>query len=93
MTTRLIWLFAIACGEQAAPKDPVENRGSTAPLRAPAPTTRDGAGKCTPQPQAGEACSPSDSWCVVSWGSPGGSSSALWCRDGKWVMEEEQNLR
>lgn len=49
-------------------------------------------GRCDPLPKEGAACGDGDSWCVVSWGEPGGFSSALWCRDGKWVREEEVNL-
>jgi len=43
-------------------------------------------------PKVGTACGEGDSYCVESWGTPGGSSSALWCRDGKWQREEERNL-
>jgi hypothetical protein len=42
-------------------------------------------------PREGTPCAAGDSWCVISWGEPGGSSAALWCRDGRWVYEEEAN--
>lgn len=40
----------------------------------------------------GDPCGPSDGWCVLDWGQPCGSSQALWCRDGQWVLEQEANL-
>lgn len=43
-------------------------------------------------PEVDTPCGEDDSWCVESWGEPGGFSSALWCRDGRWVREEEANL-
>jgi hypothetical protein len=47
--------------------------------------------RCTPLPRAGTPCTGSG-WCVVDWGTPGGHSTALWCRNGTWVREEERNL-
>jgi hypothetical protein len=44
-------------------------------------------------PKEGTACAAGDSWCVLDWGTPGGHSSALWCRDAKWVLEEEVNVK
>jgi hypothetical protein len=49
-------------------------------------------GRCDPMPREGESCSEGDGFCVISWGSPGGYSSALWCRDGRWIIENESNL-
>lgn len=64
------------------------------PGREEARTTRrrSGDGRCEPMPRAGEPCAAGDSFCVVSWGKPGGFSSALWCRGGRWEIEEERNL-
>ncbi|MFO0552031.1 MAG: hypothetical protein U0271_26835 [Polyangiaceae bacterium] len=53
---------------------------------------RDGEGRCTPMPRVGEPCAPGESYCVVDWGQPGGSSRAFWCRKGEWHLEEEANL-
>jgi pimeloyl-ACP methyl ester carboxylesterase len=47
---------------------------------------------CTPLPKVGEPCKAGSGACVESWGTPGGRSSALWCRDGRWRREEEDNL-
>jgi hypothetical protein len=48
-------------------------------------------GRCEPMPRAGDACD-EHGYCVISWGEPGGHSSALWCRGGRWSIEEEVNL-
>ena len=48
---------------------------------------------CSPLPKVGSPCLPTQSYCVVDWGSPGGSSTALWCRDGTWHRIEESNER
>jgi hypothetical protein len=60
----------------------------------PAPTSvkQVGEGKCEPQPRAGAPCLAGDGFCVLSWGEPGGHSTALWCRGGRWEIEEEVNL-
>lgn len=68
---------------------------TSAPTPAPPPTSsimRSSDGRCTPVPIEGTPCARGDSWCVLSWGSPGGHSSTLWCRDGRWEREEERNL-
>jgi hypothetical protein len=43
-------------------------------------------------PRENTPCTDGDGFCVVSWGQRGGWSSTLWCRGGRWVMEEERNL-
>lgn len=48
--------------------------------------------RCDPLPKVGAPCGGGDSYCVESWGEPGGWSSALWCRDGRWEREQERNL-
>ena len=52
----------------------------------------DDAGRCDPLPKQGEACGERDGWCIVDWGEPGGHSTALWCREGRWEIESEVNL-
>jgi hypothetical protein len=42
-------------------------------------------------PRQGDPCD-EHGYCVLSWGEPGGHSSALWCREGRWSIEEEVNL-
>ncbi|MFV8755783.1 hypothetical protein ACNOYE_34970 [Nannocystaceae bacterium ST9] len=50
-------------------------------------------GHCEPTPREGDPCDAArDSWCVLDWGEPGGHSSALWCRSGRWELEQEVNL-
>jgi hypothetical protein len=56
------------------------------------PATAPTADPCVPLPNEGDACPESAGFCVESWGEPGGFSTALWCRDGKWQREEEVNL-
>jgi hypothetical protein len=51
-----------------------------------------GGGRCEPMPQEHSPCTVSEGFCVLSWGKPGGYSSALFCRDGRWVIENERNL-
>lgn len=96
---------ALSCGEGAAPRastplaPPVGNAapssaaavGVDARIDAP-DAARNGARGCSPLPRAGAPCSGEPRWCVVSWGAPGGHSTALWCRDGRWTIEEERNL-
>lgn len=69
----------------------VADPSATAPAE-PAPTEPAAADRCNPLPRVGDPCGPDDSWCVESWGDPGGWSSALWCRDGRWKREQERNL-
>lgn len=47
---------------------------------------------CKPLPKAGSPCPAYAGYCVVDWGSPGGHSTALWCREGTWHLIEEVNL-
>lgn len=68
-------------------------RASPSPSTAPLPTTtRTPGGGCDPMPRVGAPCGDDDGYCVESWGTPGGHSSALWCRGGRWEREEEANL-
>mgnify|MGYP004351442065 CR=1 FL=1 len=46
---------------------------------------------CDPLPAVGDPCPADAGYCVESWGEPGGHSSALWCRDGRWERELEAN--
>ncbi len=47
---------------------------------------------CSPLPQVGSRCLPTQSYCVVDWGSPGGASTSLECHeDGTWHMIQERN--
>jgi hypothetical protein len=64
-----------------------------APLAPPVPSVQHlGNGRCQPVPREHSPCNSSDGYCVLSWGKPGGYSSALFCRDGRWVIENERNL-
>lgn len=73
----------------AALPDPVK---PAKPVDKP-PTVRHlGDGRCEPMPREHAPCSDGDGYCVLSWGKPQGWSSALWCRGGKWVIENERNL-
>ena len=56
----------------------------------PQPLAEDG--RCEPMPKAGDPCRAGDGYCVLSWGEPGGYSEALWCREGRWQLEQERNL-
>ncbi|MBL0216570.1 MAG: hypothetical protein IPQ07_22140 [Myxococcales bacterium] len=97
-TPRLMIILAMSgCGDSSPPQgrstSPVP--AVTTPVRttpAGTTTTRSDDGKCTPLPIAGTPCGVKDSWCVVSWGKPGGASTALWCRDAHWQLEQETNL-
>jgi hypothetical protein len=51
-----------------------------------------GGGRCEPMPREHAACVAGEGYCVLSWGRPGGWSSALWCRGERWVIENERNL-
>lgn len=57
------------------------------------PTVRHlGDGRCEPTPREHSPCTDGEGYCVLSWGKPQGWSSALWCRGGTWVIENERNL-
>ncbi len=47
---------------------------------------------CPEDLKEGDPCGPRDGWCVLDWGQPCGYSQALWCREGKWELEQEANL-
>ena len=63
-----------------------------APEPGPASVRRGVDGRCEPEPRRGTPCLAGDGYCVLSWGEPGGHSTALWCREGRWQIEEEVNL-
>lgn len=56
------------------------------------PQQRGADGRCEPMPKTGDPCRAGDGYCVLSWGEPGGYSEALWCREGRWQLEQERNL-
>lgn len=63
------------------------------PIVSAAPAIRHlGDGRCEPSPREHSPCKDSDGFCVISWGQAGGWSTALWCRGGRWVIENERNL-
>lgn len=85
-----------SAGEAGAEK-PEEPAGATRPADAakdevPPPHRRADDGRCDPTPKAGAPCRAGDGYCVLSWGEPGGYSEALWCREGRWQLEQERNL-
>ncbi len=47
---------------------------------------------CDPLPREQTPCTQEHAACVITHGKPGGRSSALWCRGGQWVIEDERNL-
>lgn len=82
-------------GHEPAPAQVPSSAPSVATFAEPKtakPVVRTNDGHCTPEPKEGTTCAKGQSWCVLSWGQPGGHSSALWCRDGRWRREEEVNL-
>jgi hypothetical protein len=48
--------------------------------------------RCDPLPREDTPCTQEHAVCVITHGRPGGWSSALWCRGGKWVIEDERNI-
>ena len=80
-------LAATACTPAAVATTP--DPAPAEPAAAPATAAPD---PCTPLPREEEPCHEPHKFCVVDWGSPGGHSTALWCRDGKWEIEHEANL-
>ena len=74
--------FPVACG--GGEKVAVEPE--TAPVAAPEPD------HCDPLPSPGTPCEHEHGYCVITMGEPCGYSSAIWCRDGVWEIEEEVNL-
>jgi hypothetical protein len=75
----------------AAPESPVPEQAAvtSSPV---AQTVHPRSDPCQPLPHVGDPCSESELRCVISWGSPGGFSAELYCRDGRWTYEEESNL-
>lgn len=83
--------------EEAGVETPEGPAGATRPAEAakdevPPPHRRADDGRCEPMPKRGEPCRAGDGFCVLSWGEPGGYSEALWCRGGRWQLEQERNL-
>ncbi len=78
-------------GAGAAPSaiEPVEHASPPGPTASSSAEVPD---PCDPFPKEGAPCTPPSAFCVESWGKPGGYSSALWCRGGRWQREEERNL-
>jgi hypothetical protein len=91
-------MLLMTCSRAPAPAGPGGELPET--LDEPEPARAGGAKSdlhprdpCDPLPRVGEACDGArDSYCVVDWGEPGGWSTALWCRKGKWEIENEVNL-
>lgn len=82
-----------APGEPGAVSGEREPQAVAAPNgKEPPPQPRAEDGRCEPMPKKGEPCRAGDGYCVLSWGEPGGYSEALWCRDGRWQLEQERNL-
>ncbi|MDC0719137.1 hypothetical protein [Nannocystis bainbridge] len=72
--------------------DTVSTAGEAASGEGPPAQQRGVDGRCEPTPKSGAPCREGDGYCVLSWGEPGGHSEALWCRGGRWVLEQEVNL-
>ncbi len=64
----------------------------TRPVDRPPSVRHLGDGRCEPMPREHSPCTDGEGYCVLSWGKPHGWSSALWCRGGQWVIENERNL-
>ena len=96
LSTAVFAMVAVAACDRSVASPPEGSSASPASAPAqqatPTKTTQTGDGRCDPMPKVGTPCTDGDSYCVESWGVPGGSSSALWCRGGKWEREEERNL-
>jgi len=95
---RLVVVGVLWVGCYAPPQRPVQVPApepvtpAAAPEAAATSVRRGGDGRCEPEPRAGTPCQAGDGYCVLSWGEPGGHSTALWCREGRWQLEEEVNL-
>jgi hypothetical protein len=74
------------------PVTPAEPGTPAAPEPGPTSVRRGVDGRCEPEPRQGTPCRAGDGYCVLSWGEPGGHSTALWCREGRWQLESEVNL-
>ncbi|MCY0994443.1 hypothetical protein OV203_45390 [Nannocystis sp. ILAH1] len=82
-----------AAGEAAASNVRSEPGAVAEPNGKEPPPPQQGVdGRCEPTPKTGDPCRAGDGYCVLSWGEPGGYSEALWCRDGRWQLEQERNL-
>ena len=80
--------LAVGCvgrDDQPVAPPPMHGAASSSPPAAPDDP-------CEPTPKEGDPCAEGDGYCVLSWGSPGGYSAALWCRDGRWARENERNV-
>lgn len=85
---------AEAAGEAAASIGGIEAGEAPAAPNGEEPPAhqRSDDGRCEPMPKKGAPCRAGDGFCVLSWGEPGGHSEALWCREGRWQLEQERNL-
>jgi hypothetical protein len=70
-------------GQEPSTHEPVTSSAADAPVETD---------HCEPMPVQGTECSPDHVYCVIDWGEPCGHSTALWCVDGTWKIEEEANL-
>ena len=96
----LLLLLAAACtpsprasSSPASGEEQAETQRDPASGEEQAETQHDPASApCDPLPNVGDPCDGKTPYCVADWGEPGGWSTALWCRDGHWQIEEEKNL-
>ena len=90
---RLAWIGCLAASGCIAPRTTAAAaRGMAGAERAEESVRHLAAGRCVPEPREDQRCVDGEDYCLVSWGRPGGSSAALWCRQGRWTMEHEGNL-
>lgn len=98
---RVLIVFALlldgACGRPASLPGPEAQTPTPAPD--PVEPTEDEqadaepeSDSCDPEPLLGQPCEHEASFCVIDWGEPGGHSTAMWCRGGRWEREQEMNL-
>ena len=84
-------LLAVS-GCKGGAQDPPPTQSPRIEQPSSTPAIPDDGFHCDPLPQPGEPCDPDQGYCVIDWGEPCGWSEALWCVDGKWVIEQEKNL-
>lgn len=90
-----VWISLLLIGCTPSSGDgptPSDSKAPQAPVDDEPARGRERADPCDPLPKQGDPCDGSQGYCVVDWGEPGGWSTALWCRDGKWEIENERNL-
>lgn len=102
----MVTMLGVGCTAGTNPatptKDPVgaesdreparTNSAASKPKEADADAPADASDPCDPEPGPGDPCTNHGSYCVIDWGEPGGYSTAMWCRDGRWEREQEVNL-